>query len=147
MAYRYLSQEWVDEAKERINSNPEIAAKGKDVSKRMRLIATDCPGNTDILFDMSFQEGKIADVHREEKPAPSDFRDLPYDKDRYFLSMMPSYENTYKVTSGKFGVLEAIKAREYHVQGSKWSLTAFAIKKKKFINALTKTMNEIPTEL
>src|SRR4030042_7018793 len=105
MVYRYLSQEWVDEGKRRINSNPDIAAKGKDLSKRLRLISTDCPGGKDILFDMSFHEGKIGDVHREEKPAPSDLRDLPYDKDKNFLSMMPSYENTYKGTSGRFGIL------------------------------------------
>ena len=147
MAYKYLSPEWIEEAKNRINSNPEVAAKGRDVSKRLRLIATDCPGNKDILFDMSFVEGKVADVHREEKPAPSDLRELPYDKDKYFLSMMPSYQNTYKVTSGKFGILEAIKARDYHVQGSKLSITAFAIKKKGFIDAMTKAMREIPTEL
>ena len=117
------------------------------MSKRLRLIATDCPGDKDILFDMSFVEGRVGEVRREEKPAPSDLRELPYDKNLYFLSMMPNYMNTYKVTTGKFGIIDAIKAREYHVQGSKMSLIGFAMKKKKFIDALTNTMKEIPTEL
>ena len=147
MGYKYLSPEWMEEAKNRINADPDIVAKGKDVSKRLRLIATDCPGDKDILFDMSFVEGKVGDVHREEKPSPSDLRQLPYDKDKYFLSMMPSYENTYKVTSGKFGILEAIKARQYNVQGSKLKIIAFYASKKRFFDAVINAMKEIPTDL
>lgn len=147
MAYKYLSQEWVDEAERRLSSNPEIAAKGRDVSKRLRLVATDCPGDKDILFDLSFHEGMVTSITREEKPAPSDFRQLPYDKNKYFLAMVPSYMNTHKVTSGKFGVLDAIRSKEYHVQGSKISIISFVMRKKRFVDAVLKTLSEIPTDL
>lgn len=78
---RFYSEGWVQAVKDKADSDLKYQAKAKGLNAISEDIIEDYPGGLDVRVRWTFEEGKVADVLREEKPAPSDWRGWPADKD------------------------------------------------------------------
>ena len=157
VGYTFLSQEWVDEAQRTVEENPEIESRIRDITERVRFVATDCPGQKDVLIDMDIRRGKVYSITREEKPAPSVFRRLPFDKRRYFAAVTTSYRNAHRTIAGETisdsvlssvpGILKTLMSRDYHIDGSKIAIARLIVRKRDAVRLIRRTWNAIPTEV
>ena len=157
MAYTFLSQEWIDEARRIVEETPEIRGRIRDITERVRIVATDCPGQKDILVILDVRRGKVVSLTRDEDPAPSDFRRMPFDSRLYFAAVTTSYGNAYNIIAGETfsdsvlssipGVLKMLMSRDYHIQGSKISIARLLVRKREAIKIIRREWNKIPTEV
>ncbi|MDD5093921.1 MAG: hypothetical protein PHV74_06030 [Dehalococcoidia bacterium] len=113
---RYQTQEWVDAIVEKANTDPEYQKKAKTLTVKQRSVITDAPGGVDILLIWEFQEGKVAKATRQEKPAPSEWRNLGRD-DQYISTTIGAYQNLAKIARGELTSQAAMAKGLYTLHG------------------------------
>lgn len=117
MAIKYYSREWVEAVKKNMETNKEYQAKVPDLTFKSQYVITDCPGGVDKLLDWTLEKGVLVEHSIEEKPAPSDFRTMPFDEDTYFMRVGGSYKTFGRMNRGEISPLQAVMQKIYNIQG------------------------------
>ncbi|MDD5095636.1 MAG: hypothetical protein PHV74_14860 [Dehalococcoidia bacterium] len=138
---RYQSQEWIDAVVEKSRTDEAYLKKAKGLTTKQRSIATDAPGGVDILTIWEWDDGKIVKAIREEKPAPSEWRNWK-NEDQYISTTIGTYENLSKIAKGEMSAEVAMAKKQFALHGN--MLKVFA-KMGKF-NAFSALIASIPTE-
>lgn len=114
---KFESQEWMDAVKEKANNDKKYLKKTKDVTLVMQNLVLDAPGNVDRLLAWVFERGKIVSATVEEKPAPSDLRNIPFDGTKVFMRTTGPYEAYVKLNKQEITPIEAIAQGVYKFEG------------------------------
>ena len=117
MAMKYGSMEWLNALKEKSQTDQEYLKKAKRLTMKWQDVVTDAPGGVDLLVEWEVKEGKLVSVKREEKKAPSDFREFPFDEKEYLARFMTSYETSCKLHKKEMTVVTALMSGRYKIRG------------------------------
>ena len=122
---KFQSQEWVDTIKETANKEKKkYLKKTKDLSLVLQNLVVDAPGNIDRLISYTFERGKIVSATVDEKPAPSDMRDIPFDGTVVFMRTTGGYDSYGKLNKGEITPMEAIAQGLYKFEGDLMKIQA-----------------------
>ena len=110
----FYSQEWVDAVKAKSETDEVYQRKSKGLTGKVFNVVTDYPGGIDIAVEWDMDDGKIMSVTREEKPAPSDFRDIGPDPD-YLSRAAGSYQAWSKMDRREITPMQAMATKIYKV--------------------------------
>ncbi|MDD5094367.1 MAG: hypothetical protein PHV74_08325 [Dehalococcoidia bacterium] len=113
---RYQTQEWVDAITEKSRTDQEYLKKAKTLTAKQRSIIMDAPGGVDILLIWEWNEGKVVKTIRQEKPAPSEWRNLK-NEEGLISTTLGTYENLSKVARGEVTSQEAMAKKLYILHG------------------------------
>ncbi|MDD5092924.1 MAG: hypothetical protein PHV74_00885 [Dehalococcoidia bacterium] len=138
---KYQTQEWLDAIVAKSRTDEAYLKKAKGLTAKQRSITLDAPGGVDILIAWEWVDGKVVKANRQEKPAPSEWRNWK-NEDEYLSTTMGTYENLSKIAKGEMNAQVAMAKKQYVVHGN--MLKIFA-KMGKF-NAFAELVASIPTE-
>ena len=108
----FYSQEWLDAVKAKSETDATYIRKSKGLTGKVLNILTDYPGGVDIAVDWDIADGKIVSVTRQEKPAPSDFRDIGPDPE-YLSRAVGSYQTWSKMDRREITPMQAMATKIY----------------------------------
>ena len=117
MAIKYGSIEWLNAVKEKSQTDQDYLKKAKRFTAKWQNVVTDAPGGVDLLVEWEAKEGKIISVKREEKKAPSDFREFPFDEKEWLARFMGSYETCCKLNTKEINMMSALMGGGYKIRG------------------------------
>ena len=109
MGFVLGSQELVDEMLRKQDEDPELKARLKGLNINLLLVGTDAPGNSDWQYAIKCKNGRFTSVDVETLPAPSKFRDKPFDKDIFTFKAIGDHRKLVDLVTGKIGLLEAMQ--------------------------------------
>lgn len=139
---KFFSHEWCNEVKEKANADPEFQKKAAKLNFKMHNLMTDCPGGTDRLVEWEFSKGSILSVKVEEKPAPSEFREIPWSSSICFTRATGSYDTYTDINKGKLAPMDGMARGLYKVDGEMAKL----MPRMGSVAAFTDLMATIPCE-
>ena len=100
---KFFTKEMSDQTEKMINTDPAIKTKLKGVTLKFILLVTDCPGNEDRQMKIGFDNGKLVENTLVVKPAPSDLRTEPLDKN-YKAKVAGPYDVMVQVSTKNIGI-------------------------------------------
>jgi hypothetical protein len=109
MAWKLFTREMVDEMLRLQDSDPEFRARLKGLNFSFILVGTDAPGNEDRQLEIILKDGHFVSVNVDIKPAPSDLRNLTFDKARFDAKIIGDHQTIFELISGNLDLIEAIK--------------------------------------
>lgn len=127
---RYLSPEWAEEAKKRLDAEltPD---KVKYLSSSMTNIYQNCPGGKDMYFYVEYTDGKLSRLETGEgEPAAGEFK------------IIADYDTFAKITKGELGAVRALTGRKITLRGN----MAKALRLAPLVDRLNKVLATIPTD-
>jgi len=126
----YLSPEWADEARERLNAEltPE---KVKHVSSSMTNIYKNCPGGEDMYFYVEYTDGNLSKLETGKGEPPSGK-----------FKIIADYDTFAKITKGELGAVKALTSRKITLRGN----MAKALRLAPLVDRLNKVLATIPTD-
>ena len=138
---KYLSQEWLDAVKKKGNTDEAYLKKAKGLTVKTRTVVTDCPDGIDLLMEWELEDGKIVKLSREQKPAPSEWRQLTADP-KYISTVVGYYEAFVKLNKKEITPMQALSTKIYKVHGD---LAKIMAKMGQF-NAIAELQTTVPCE-
>jgi len=109
MAWKLFAQEMVNEMLRLQDADPEFRARLKGLNFSFILLGTDAPVNEDRQLEIILKDGHFVSVGVNIKPAPSDLRNLTFDKTRFDAKIIGDHQTIFELISGKIDLFEAIK--------------------------------------
>jgi len=104
---KFFTKEMSDQTEKMINTDPQIKTKLKGVTLKFVLLVTDCPGKEDRQMKIGFDNGKLVENTLAIKPAPSDLRTEPLNK-QYAAKVVGPYDVMVQVSTKKLPMLAAL---------------------------------------
>lgn len=118
----YLSREFVEAVKNRLNIDPDYLQKAKSLTGIMALRVLECPDGTDKHITYKFDRGRLLEVVHEEEPKPSSkIRNRPFDNS-WISRSTSNYEMYTRIDRGEVGVLQALTSPHYKIEGSMFKM-------------------------
>ena len=117
MATKHYTREWLEEIKKKTETDKEYQEKAKDLTYKSQYVVTDCPGGVDKLVEFTQEKGVLIEWSMEEKPAPSEFRTMPFDDKTYFMRVGGAYKTFGRMNRGEISPLQAIMQKVYKIEG------------------------------
>ena len=114
---KFESQEWLDAIVKKANNDKKYRKKTKDLSLVMQNLVLDAPGGVDKLLNYVFERGELTSATLEEKPAPSDLRDIPYDCTEVFMRTTGNYDAYVRLNKNEITPMQAIAQGVYKFEG------------------------------
>ena len=105
---QFLSKEMVDEMVKLAEADAELPSKLKELTIRLQMVGTDCPGNEDRQFNIILEDGKLINMEVEVYPAPSDLRTTPLDKTRFDSRVLCPYDALLDLVQEKMSMVAAL---------------------------------------
>ncbi len=142
MAPKHYSREWMENVQKKTQTDQEYQKKAKDLTYRSQYVVTDCPGGVDKLVDWTLEKGVLLKWTMEEKPAPSEFRTMPFDGKEYFMRVSGSYKTFGRMNRKEITPLQCIMQKIYKIEGPMPKIMALMGP----INALNDLIASVPVE-
>ena len=142
MAIKYYTEEWLAALKKAMEADKEYQKKAKDLTYVSQYYILDCPGGTDRCAEWTLEKGVLTDYKLEEKPAPSDWRTMPFDSQKFFMRATASYPTYVRLNKGEITAIQVLMRKMYKIHGPMPKIMA----KLGGLNALTAIMGTIPVE-
>ncbi|OGO01263.1 MAG: hypothetical protein A2Y59_03225 [Chloroflexi bacterium RBG_13_52_14] len=114
---KFHSQEWLDAYREASNSSPDRDKKAGGLTAKFCNLIRDCPGGVDKYETWRWENGKVVEAKVEEKPAPSDYRKIRFDKDELLFRITAPYELFVKQQRGEVGDLALAAYPSWKTEG------------------------------
>jgi hypothetical protein len=105
---KFLSQEMIDEMVKQAEADAELPSKLKELTVRLLMIGTDCPGNEDRQYTIILEDGKLITIEMETQPAPSDLRIAALDKSKFDSRVICPYETLLDLVQEKMSMVAAL---------------------------------------
>jgi hypothetical protein len=121
---KFQSEEWLNAVKERTNRDTEYQKKTKDLTLKFQNLVVDVPGGIDRMITYEFQRGKVISVTREEKPAPSELRKVPFDGTKWFMRTIAPYDAYVRLNKKEITPLQGIAQGIYKFEGDLMKIQA-----------------------
>jgi hypothetical protein len=109
MAWKLFAQEMVNEMLRLQDADPEFRARLKGLNFSFILLGTDAPVNEDRQVEIILKDGHFVSVGVNIKPAPSDLRNLTFDKTKFDAKIVGDHQTIFELISGEIDLFEAIK--------------------------------------
>ncbi len=135
-----FSQEMMDALKKKAE-DPTIQKKFPGLTISAILVVTDCPGNEDKTINIDIADAKLRELTMQVKPAPSDLRKVPFDKEKYIVKISGPYSIMADVFTGKAGPLTVLD--KLNIDGSLMKI----LRKLQEIDGMIKIIKELPLEV
>jgi hypothetical protein len=103
-----MSKEMVDEMVKLAEADAELPSKLKELTIRLQMVGTDCPGNEDRQLSIILEDGKLTNMELEVYPAPSDMRTAPLDKTRFDSRVLCPYETLLDLVQEKMSLVASL---------------------------------------
>jgi hypothetical protein len=123
---KYLSKEWLAQVMEKSKTDQDYLSKVKGFDAHIRQVATDYPGNVDVLMTYELKDGYVK-ATRDEKPAPSQWRQLKND-DPFLSTAISPYEVMVKMHKGELDARTAYDKKMLTFHASMLKVAAKASK-------------------
>lgn len=105
---QFMSKEMVDEMVKLAEADAELPSKLKELTIRLQMVGTDCPGNEDRQLSIILEDGKLTNMELEVYPAPSDMRSAPLDKTRFDSRVLCPYETLLDLVQEKMSLVASL---------------------------------------
>lgn len=133
MPARYLSPEWLADARARIENSKEFKDAAKALELSMINVVTDVPERGTVFIRYAFSFGSIQDLQLGTDPAiaanEADFK------------VTGSYDTFAALTQGKVSIAQAFLSRKIHLEGS----ITRAMKFVKPLDTMNRILRQVPT--
>ena len=139
---KYYSAEWIEAVKQKSNVDTLYLMKARDLDFVIENLVTDCPGGVDLRVRWELKKGKILSVKREESPAPSAWRQTPWDAKEAFVKGTASYDTYAKFHKKELEALDSMVRGIYRVEADMMKL----MPKMNAITAFTELIASVPCE-
>jgi hypothetical protein len=103
-----MSKEMVDEMVKLAEADAELPSKLKELTIRLQMVGTDCPGNEDRQLSIILEDGKLTNMELEVYPAPSDMRTAPLDKTRFDSRVLCPYETLLDLVQERISMVASL---------------------------------------
>ncbi len=114
---KYMSKEHLEAIKEKANADATYLKKTKGLSFKFQNLVTDCPGGVDKVVTWELERGKILSVNLEEKPAPSDWRKMPFDGTKYFMRTVGDWPTYVKLNKKEITPIQGMTSGGFRLDG------------------------------
>ena len=105
---QFMSKEMVDEMVKLAEADAELPSKLKELTIRLQMVGTDCPGNEDRQLSIILEDGKLTNMEMEAYPAPSDMRTAPLDKTRFDSRVLCPYETLLDLVQERISMVASL---------------------------------------
>lgn len=105
---QFMSKEMVDEMVKLAEADAELPSKLKELTIRLQMVGTDCPGNEDRQLSIILEDGKLTNMELEVYPAPSDMRSAPLDKTKFDSRVLCPYETLLDLVQEKMSLVASL---------------------------------------
>ena len=105
---QFMSREMVDEIVKLAEADAELPSKLKELTIRLQMVGTDCPGNEDRQLSIILEDGKLTNMELEVYPAPSDMRTAPLDKTRFDSRVLCPYETLLDLVQERISMVASL---------------------------------------
>ena len=121
--------------------DPVCKQKLRGLTFRLVMLSLDAPGNQDRQMAMNLQGGRFINIVYDVQPAPSELRNMPFDKMRYDARVTAPHQVYVDLCQGKIDLMTAFT--KVKVEGNMSKLMGQVEGFVGFIDYLT-TMDIIP---
>lgn len=129
MPVRFLSKEWLQEAKRRVDSSTEFAQAASGMTTSVLNIVTGAPGADPLYVYYAFKDGKLVEASAGTVDRDAEFK------------VKSSYETSSQINQGKLSTTQAVFARKIQLEGN----LAKALKYVRPLEAFNKVVRDVPT--
>lgn len=105
---QFMSKEMVDEMVKLAEADDELPSKLKELTIRLQMVGTDCPGNEDRQLSIILEDGKLTKMELEVYPAPSDMRTAPLDKTRFDSRVLCPYDTLLDLVQERISMVASL---------------------------------------
>ena len=105
---QFMSKDMVDEMVKLAEADAELPSKLKELTIRLQMVGTDCPGNEDRQLSIILEDGKLTNMEIEVYPAPSDLRTAPLDKTRFDSRVLCPYETLLDLVQERISMVASL---------------------------------------
>lgn len=133
---KYLSRQWVEEGRRRVQGHPLFLARTKGIRASILCVVHDSPDHVDDVFYIDFDDGEILDLYAgtftefHERDASPDF------------VVEGEYDTYVSIQEGRLTQATALMKGRLRLKGSLFK----ALKHMRALEAVTQILSEIPTE-
>jgi putative sterol carrier protein len=131
---RYLSKEWLAEARKRVDADKAFQEAAKSLTTSLLNVVTDAPGGKTIYLHYGFKDGRLVDAAVGPEAAiakrPAEFK------------ASATYETYALINQGKLGTAQAVFARKIRLEGK----LGQALRYVKPLEAFNAVLRTVPTE-
>lgn len=131
---RYLSKKWIDAARRRVESIPDLAEVVGGVSLSLLMVVTDRPGLDGEAIYIEFDEGDLKHV----KAGGRDAFESRYDETEF--TVWASYDTFAEIHAGRLNEKMAVLSGRIHLKGSMFR----ALKLLKIVEKLNAILRQEP---
>ena len=139
---KYYSKEWIDAVKQKSTVDTIYLMRARDLDFVIENLITDCPGAVDKRVLWELKKGKIVSTKLEENPAPSAWRQTPWDPKVSFVKGTASYDTYWKFHKKELAALDSMVQGIYRVEADMMKL----MPKMNAITAFTELLASVPSE-
>jgi len=93
-----------DEVQRRQDEDPEFQKRLKGLTFSLILVGTDDSENCDWQYSIKFDNGKITKQDLERQPAPSELRELKFNKKEYNAKVVGNHQDIYGFVTGTLDI-------------------------------------------
>lgn len=104
MGIRLGTQAVPDEVQRRQDEDPEFKKRLKGLNFSLILVGTDDSENHDWQYSIKFKDGKIAEQDLVRQPAPSELRELTFDKEEFNVKVVGNHQDIYGFVTGELDI-------------------------------------------
>ena len=105
---KFLSNEMLDEMMKRAEEDPELPEKLKELTIRLLMVGTDCPGNEDRQYTIIVTDGKLISIEMELQSAPSELRTALFDKTKFDSRVLCPYETLLDLVQERISMVASL---------------------------------------
>jgi len=109
MALKLGTQALADECMRRQDIDPAFQDKLKGLNLKLLFVGLDCPGNEDRQLAIELDHGRFASIGVSTKPAPSDLRSAPFDRNRWDFRVQAPQRTLVDLINGRVDLITAIQ--------------------------------------
>ena len=109
MTISLFCPEMREEFLRRQDLDPMLKQKLRGLTFRLVMLSLDAPGNQDRQMLMNLQGGRFISIVYDIQPAPSDLRNMPFDKQRFDARVTAPHQLFVDLCSGKIDLMTAFQ--------------------------------------
>lgn len=133
---KYLSSEWVDDGRKRVEGHPQFVEQTQGVHASILCVVHEQPDHADEVFYIDFRDGKIIDIYSGPK-AEFDARGASA-----MFEVHGDYNTFVQIQEGHLSQTTAIMRGRLRLKGS----LIKAMKHMRALETVTRILREVPTE-
>ena len=109
MTISLFCPEMREEFLRRQDLDPMLKKKLRGLTFRLVMLSLDAPGNQDRQMLMNLQGGRFISIVYDIQPAPSELRNMPFDKQRFDARVTAPHQLFVDLCSGKIDLMTAFQ--------------------------------------